>query len=35
MGHPQPADHASLRLAVPGDKRLGRDVRDVVSLAVR
>ena len=28
-------DHASLRLAVPGDKRLGRDVRDVVSLAVR
>ena len=25
----------SLRLAIPGDKRLGRDVRDVVSLTVR
>ena len=28
-------EHQTLRLAIPGDKRLGRDVRDVVSLAVR
>ncbi len=28
-------DRHALRLAIPGDKRLGRDVRDVVGLAVR